>query len=86
MREQKWPHFRAWNLDDSSASPADSGVRLRLLRLVMSLSGIHWSAETVAETPFFRAEAEFLIRGDLEQLVALGEPEAEGIIREVRKA
>ncbi|NBD08296.1 hypothetical protein [Corallococcus silvisoli] len=74
------------NLDDSYASPADSGVRLRLLRPVMSLSGIHRSAETVAETPFFRAEAEFLIRGDLEQLVALGEPEAEGIIREVRKA
>ncbi|WP_223645796.1 hypothetical protein [Corallococcus sp. EGB] len=74
------------NLDDTEVPPADSGVRLRLMRPVMSLSGIQRSAETVDDTPFYRAQAEFLIRGDFEQLVALGEPEAEGIIREVRRA
>lgn len=71
------------NLD--AALPADSSVRLRLLRPVASLVGITRSAELLGDTVFFRAQADFLLRGELEQLVTLGEPEPQGIIREVRR-
>ncbi|WP_164013164.1 hypothetical protein [Pyxidicoccus trucidator] len=71
------------NLDAGLAD--DSGVRLRLLRPVMSLLGIQRSGEQRGETFFCRAQAEFLLRGELEQLVTMGEPEPEGLIREVRR-
>jgi hypothetical protein len=71
------------NLDDSA--PDDSGVRIRLRRPVVTLLGLSRGAEEHEETPFFRAQAEFLIRGELEQLVAVGEPEPESRIREVRR-
>jgi hypothetical protein len=72
------------NLDDSASD--ESGVRIRLLRPSMVLVGISRGAELLQEKQFFRAQAEFLIRGELEQLVAVGEPEPTGIIREVRRA
>jgi hypothetical protein len=71
------------NLDDSASD--ESGVRIRLLRPVMTLLGLSRGTEVFHETSFFRAQAEFLIRGQLEQLIAVGEPEPTGIIREVRK-
>lgn len=62
----------------------DTGVRMRLSRPVMSLLRWSRSAERPDEGPRFRAQAEFLLRGELEQLVALGAPEPESRIREVR--
>ncbi|MCY1020989.1 hypothetical protein [Pyxidicoccus sp. MSG2] len=72
------------NFDDPASD--DSGVRIRLLRPSMVLVGLARGAELLHEKQFFRAQAEFLIRGELEQLVAVGEPEPTGIIREVRRA
>ncbi|MFP2927661.1 hypothetical protein ACLESO_21190 [Pyxidicoccus sp. 3LG] len=72
------------NLDDSASD--ESGVRIRLLRPSMVLVGLARGAELLHEKRFFRAQAELLIRGELEQLVAVGEPEPTGIIREVRRA
>jgi hypothetical protein len=71
------------NLDDSEAD--DSGVRIRLLRPAVALTGLTRGAELLQDQRFFRAQAEFLIRGELEQLIAVGEPEPTGIIREVRR-
>lgn len=71
------------NLD--AGLPDDSGVRLRLLRPVVSLVGIIRGVEQVGDAVHYRAQADFLLRGELEQLVTLGEPEPEGIIREVRR-
>ncbi|QSQ23217.1 hypothetical protein JY651_50475 [Pyxidicoccus parkwayensis] len=71
------------NLDDSGSE--ESGVRIRLLRPSMVLVGLTRGAELREEKQFFRAEAEFLIRGELEQLVTVGAPEPTGIIREVRR-
>ena len=72
------------NLDDSASD--ESGVRIRLLRPSMVLVGLARGAELLHEKRFFRSQAEFLIRGELEQLVTAGEPEPTGIIREVRRA
>lgn len=72
------------NLED--AASGESGVRIRLLRPAMTLLGLSRGVEVLHDTAFFRAQAEFLIRGELEQLVVVGEPEPTGIIREVRRA
>lgn len=72
------------NLDDSASDGA--GVRIRLLRPSVVLVGLTRDAELRQEKHFFRAQAEFLIRGELEQLVAVGAPEPTGVIREVRQA
>lgn len=72
------------NLDDSA--PDEWGARIRLLRPVVTLLGLSRGVEEHQETLFFRAQAEFLIRGELEQLVAMGSPEPQGRIREVRRA
>lgn len=71
------------NLD--AGFPEDSGVRLRLLRPVVSLVALSRGLEQEGDARAFRAQAEFLVRGELEQLVTLGEPEPEGLIREVRR-
>ncbi|NOK17264.1 hypothetical protein [Corallococcus carmarthensis] len=71
------------NLDNAASE--DSGVRIRLLRPSVVLVGLTRGAELLQEKRFFRAQAEFLIRGELEQLIAVGAPEPTGIIREVRK-
>jgi hypothetical protein len=42
--------------------------------------------ETLEGALFHRVDIELTLRGDLEQIVALGEPELEGVIREVRRA
>lgn len=72
------------NLGDPASN--ESGVRIRLLRPSMVLVGLARGAELLHDKHFFRAQAEFLIRGELEQLVAVGAPEPTGIIREVRQA
>jgi hypothetical protein len=72
------------HLEDSASD--EPGFHIRLLRPTMALVGISRAAEVLHDTPFFRAQAEFLIHGELEQLVAVGEPESTGIIREVRRA
>lgn len=72
------------NLEDADSD--GSGVRVRLLRPAMTLLGFSRGAEPLHDTTFFCARAEFLIRGEFEQLVAVGEPEPTGIIREVRRA
>lgn len=71
------------NLEDTESAAA--GLRLRLLRPAMTLLGVSRGVEVLHDTPFFRAQAEFLLRGVLEQLVAVGEPEPTGLIREVRR-
>ncbi|MCP3099526.1 hypothetical protein LZ198_11660 [Myxococcus sp. K15C18031901] len=73
------------NLEDDDALTEDSGVRLRLLQTSSTLMGIHRSVESVGDTLYSRAQATFLVRGELEQLVTLGTPEPRGTIREVRR-
>ncbi|WP_002639392.1 hypothetical protein [Myxococcus hansupus] len=69
------------NLDDSASDEA--GVRIRLLRPSVVLVGMTRGAELLHAKPFFRAQAEFLIRGELEQLIVVGAPQPTGVIREV---
>ncbi len=70
------------NLEDAASDGA--GVRIRLLRPTVVLLGMARGAERLHEKQYFRAQAEFLIRGELEQLVAVGTPQPTGVIREVR--
>ena len=70
------------NLDDSASDEA--GVRIRLLRPGVALIGMTRGAVMLHAKQFFHAQAEFLIRGELEQLVVVGAPQPTGIIREVR--
>jgi hypothetical protein len=62
------------------------GVRLRLLRPVATLQELSRSSERVANLDWFRARARFLVRGELEQVVVVGQPEPVGLIRQVQKA
>jgi hypothetical protein len=50
------------------------------------MTGLARGVEAIKEALFHRADIELILRGDLEQVVALGEPEREGLIREVRRA
>ncbi|GEN10477.1 hypothetical protein SAMN05443572_103353 [Myxococcus fulvus] len=73
------------NMEDANTEPETSGVRLRLLQPQAALVDVHQSLELEDGTAYFRAQANFLVRGELEQLVSLGTPESEGIILEVRR-
>lgn len=73
------------NLEDEDTFPDESGVRMRLLQPAATLLGVTRTIETAGTTSFSRAQANFLIRGDCEQLISLGTPDPVGIIREVRR-
>jgi hypothetical protein len=66
--------------------PAGSGVRVRLLRPAASLAGVARTRETPSPGTFLRARIDLVIRGELEQSVALGAPPPEGIIQQVVRA
>jgi hypothetical protein len=61
-------------------------VRLRLLRAAAAMTALARSVDTLEGALFHRADIELILRGDLEQIVTLGEPALEGVIREVRRA
>ncbi|WP_408890275.1 hypothetical protein ACJ2CR_04860 [Myxococcus faecalis] len=73
------------NLEDEDTEAETSGVRLRLLQPQATLVEVHRTLELQGDIPYHRAQANFLVRGELEQLVSLGTPESEGIILEVRR-
>lgn len=73
------------NLEDEDTYPEESGVRMRLLQPAASLVDIQRAMEPVGEALFSRAQANFIVRGELEQLISLGTPEQEGIILQVRR-
>ncbi|WPB72656.1 hypothetical protein KYC5002_26745 [Archangium violaceum] len=63
--------------------PANSGVRLRLLRPVAALTGITRGREKLGRKQLVCASAKLLLRGELEQTVALGTAEAQGLIEKI---
>ncbi|WP_141323106.1 hypothetical protein [Myxococcus sp. AB025B] len=73
------------NLEDENTDAETSGVRLRLLQPQATLVDVQRTLELQDATAYFRAQANFLVCGELEQLVSLGTPESEGIILEVRR-
>ncbi|MCE9671266.1 hypothetical protein LY474_25995 [Myxococcus stipitatus] len=73
------------NLEDEDTLFEDTGVRIRLLQASATLLGVHRGIEDVGGTLYTRAQANFLVRGELEQLVTLGAPDPRGTIREVRR-
>lgn len=67
-----------------ASDPTTSAVSVRLLRADLAFSALRRGVETKGAL-FHYIDIELRLRGQLEQIVALGESEQEGIIREVRQ-
>jgi hypothetical protein len=70
------------NVDGPQANPP--GVRMRLLRPIAVLTGVSRRTEHTGSAPRFCADLALSIRGELEQVVALGEPTPEGLIKKLQ--
>jgi hypothetical protein len=62
-----------------------SAVRFRLLQPEVSLQGFSRRRERAEAQDWLRARAFFLVRGELEQVVVVGQPEPVRLIREVER-
>lgn len=74
----------AAELPQLEAAPQDDlGVRLRLLRPVLSWLGSTRAAVPTGQTLLLRDTLEFALRGELEQRVVLGQPAPVGVIEKI---